>query len=263
MWQRICRAGLLWPTLFALPALAVLLGLGTWQLNRKAWKEGVIGQINARASAPPMPLAEVLGRMTASHPPGEDSGVGEYTRVLVRGTFDHGRELFVYAPHPRFGPGYHVYTPLILSRSACTRFVLVNRGFVPEALRAPDKRPEGQIGAPRQGGEAGAADVVGLLRFAERPGAFTPANEPQKNLWFWRDVAGMAKAAAPEQGSCPVHFVIDAEAEPANPGGWPRGGTTNLKLANRHLEYALTWFGLAATLVGVYMAFAWGRLRGA
>ena len=59
----------------------------------------------------------------------------------------------------------------------------------------------------------------------------------------------------------PVPFFVDADAEPANPGGFPRGGATRLVLPNRHLEYALTWYGLALTLIGVFTAFARGRLR--
>ena len=69
--------------------------------------------------------------------------------------------------------------------------------------------------------------------------------------------ARLARAGLPEA----VPVFVDAEARPANPGGWPRGGTTVLKLPNRHLEYAVTWFGLAATLIGVFGAFAVARLR--
>jgi surfeit locus 1 family protein len=80
-------------------------------------------------------------------------------------------------------------------------------------------------------------------------------------MFYWPDYAGMRRAVASDAQLAP--FFIDAEAEPGNPGGWPKGGTTILTLPNRHLEYALTWYGLAVTLIGVYLAFARGRLRDA
>ena len=64
---------------------------------------------------------------------------------------------------------------------------------------------------------------------------------------------------SPEDRARVLPFFVDAEAEPAPPGGWPRGGVTRLELPNRHLEYALTWYGLAAALVGVFLAFAAAR----
>jgi len=90
---------------------------------------------------------------------------------------------------------------------------------------------------------------------------FSPEHDAKTGVWYWRDFDGMARAAlGPEAGKA-MRFFLDAEAEPPNPGGWPKGGTTRLTLPNRHLEYALTWYGLAAALIGVLVAFAVGRLR--
>jgi surfeit locus 1 family protein len=58
-----------------------------------------------------------------------------------------------------------------------------------------------------------------------------------------------------------VPFIVDAELDPGLPGGFPKGGVTRLELPNRHLEYALTWYGLAAALVAVFAAFAVTRWR--
>lgn len=250
-------AGMLLPTLLAIPALALLLGLGGWQLNRKAWKDALLADIAARASARPMPLDHAMGQLTATHPPAERPPVGEYTRVLAKGRFDHAQERYLFAPHAQLGPGYHVYTPMVVAHGDCSRILIVNRGFVPDALKAPDRRPAGQLGS----GSTEPVEVVGLLRLSETPGSFTPSNDVQKNLWFWRDHGGMVRSLSFTPAACPVPFFLDAEAEPANPGGWPRGGTTNLNLPNRHLEYALTWFGLALTLIGVFAAFAMARLH--
>lgn len=239
--QRIRSAGLVWPLLLSLPALLILLGLGTWQMQRLAWKEDLIAKIEARAHAPSVSLAEIeKGNRDAI----------EYARVRVRGTFRHDAEQLLWEPDPRQGPGYHVYTPLRLEDG---RFILVNRGYVTEALRSASSRPEGQV--------AGKVEVVGLLREPPARGLFNPDHDSKTGVWFWRDFDGMSRAAlGPEAGKA-VHLFLDAEAQPANPGGWPRGGTTRLTLPNRHLEYALTWYGLAAALVAVLIAFMISRLR--
>ena len=271
MMDRLRGAGLVPPTLAMLTALGLLIGLGTWQLQRMVWKERLVRDIVARTRADPVSVDDVLRRL-------RQTADAEYTRVRVTGRFLHEDERYFYAPDSRLGPGYHVVTPLVVRTGAnCQDIVLINRGYVTEAVKEPAKRGEGQINPPVvavEGTQASSrlargATVTGLVRLPETPGWFTPANDPARNLWFWRDPAALAaslKAAGPAQacapGARPYPFLVDAQAEPANPGGWPRGGTTRLELPNRHFEYALTWFGLAATLIGVYTAFAAGRLKG-
>lgn len=239
--QRLRSAGLVWPLLLALPALLILLGLGTWQMQRKAWKEDLIAKITARVHAPPVSLAEIER--------GTKDGI-EYARVRVRGTFRHDAEQLIWEPDPRQGPGYHVYTPLHLADG---RFILVNRGYVTEALRSPSARAAGQ--------PAGEVEVTGLLREPPQRAMFSPNHDGKTGVWFWRDFDGISRAAFGSAAGKAVHLFLDAEAEPANPGGWPQGGTTRLTLPNRHLEYALTWYGLAATLVAVLIAFMISRVR--
>jgi len=231
---------LLWPGAFALAALAFLLGLGTWQIQRKTWKDDLVAQIRQRTTAAPVAL------------PTGAADLPEYTRIRALGRFDHGAERHVYSPATE-GSGWLIFTPMLVENADGPVPVMVNRGWVPEHLKAPADRPQGQI--------EGATSVIGLIRHPEKPSIFTPANDPDRNMWFSRDVASMLGSARCA-GACPPYY-IDAEAIPANPGGWPRGGTTNLALPNRHLEYALTWYGLAATLIGVFLAFAAGRLKSA
>ena len=91
--------------------------------------------------------------------------------------------------------------------------------------------------------------VTGLLRLPHgRPGWFVPDNRPDLNYWFWVDLPAMAAATSL---SDVVPFYIDADATP-NPGGWPKGGVTQIDLPNDHLQYAITWFALAAAAVVVY-----------
>jgi surfeit locus 1 family protein len=241
------QAGLVWPSLLALAGLAVLIGLGTWQMSRKAWKEELLAQIAARVKAEPIPLSEALRRW-------HDTGDVEYAHVRVAGHFLHERERHVFAVDDRLGPGIHVYTPL---ETPDRQLVLVNRGFVPAPLEAPSLRSAGQV--------AGEVTLTGLVRRPTPRTAFVPASEPARNMFYWPDYPGMLGSATEvgTAGLTPVPFFVDADAEPANPGGFPRGGVTRLVLPNRHLEYALTWYGLALTLIGVFAAFARGRLRAA
>ncbi len=251
MLTRFRAAGLIWPTLVVLLALMVLVGLGNWQMSRKVWKDGLIAQIEAGLRGAPVPLDEALrgGACVA----GKSCPFPEYARVRVRGRFEHARERYLYAPDPTLGLGFHVYTPMALEDG---RRVMVNRGYVPDRLRSPQGRSAGQL--------QGSVEVVGLLRGPGEKALFTPENNPAQNIWFWRDLGAMTGCDGQERGSYCASFVrafVDAEAEPANPGGWPRGGATNLQIANRHLEYALTWYGLAAALIAFYLVFARGRLR--
>jgi surfeit locus 1 family protein len=244
MLGRLRKARLIWPTLWALAGLALLMGLGDWQMRRKVWKEDLIAKIAARVHAEPMPLQAVtLG----------GKGDLEYTHVSVRGRFLHDHERYLYAPAAG-GPGWHVYTPLELAPGS---IVWINRGFVPDDRKAPAARPEGQV--------VGEVEVRGLIRMPQHKGLFTPENDLAHNLWYWPDLPAMTASAFPGAPKTPatLPFSIDADAQPLPPGGLPRGGVTHLELPNRHLEYALTWYGLGATLVGVYLAFAVSRLRAA
>ncbi len=230
---------LLAPTIFTALMGAILIGLGLWQLQRLAWKNAIVARIEARTQAPPQALP------SPSVWPGLQPDDYEYRRVTVEGTFDHAREALVFRGTAA-GPGYFVLTPLRLARGGT---VIVNRGFVPIDRADPAVRRQGQIAGPVQ--------VTGLMRPPEPRNLFTPADKPDAGRYFTRDPAliarhfGLAEVAP---------FSIDADAAPV-PGGWPQGGTTEVAIPNNHLSYALTWFGLAAGLFGVFATLAWRRLH--
>jgi surfeit locus 1 family protein len=228
------------PALSTLVGLALLIGLGVWQLERKAWKEGLIDQITRRMNAAPAPLP----------PPDRwsslDGARDEFTRVTFHAVFENDREALVFAGASAFRPdtsgtGYWVFTPAKLADGAR---VVVNRGFAPEANKNPASRAAGPVNAP--------IDIVGVLRWPERAGIFTPAGEPAQNLWFARDQIAMA--AAKGWGNV-APFYVEQEA-PVPPGGLPLPGKLTVNLPNNHLQYAITWFGLAVVLAGVFIAFA-------
>ncbi|MCB5175340.1 SURF1 family protein [Microvirga lenta] len=235
---------LILPGVAALVAFAILIGLGTWQLQRKAWKESLIAQIEAHSHGEPGAIVPPSDWSTWR---AQDD---EFRRVRVTGTFLHRFEAPVYglAPAQRGAPvqGYYLMTPLRLPDGA---IVMVNRGFVPTELRDPATRPQSQ--------PEGEVTVTGLVRAPEERNPFTPEDDPAGNRWFARDPASIARAHSLEQVA---PFYVEADATP-NPGEWPKGGQIRLELPNNHLQYAVTWYGIALTLVGVFIAFAWQRLR--
>jgi surfeit locus 1 family protein len=237
----MAKRGLLLFTAFSAAALAFLIGLGVWQLQRLEWKEGLIAQIEARAHAMPISLKEAVTRANA----GEDVG---YLRVRVEGRFDHSKERYLYALSDGT-PGWHVITPLETPEG---EVVLIDRGFVPNGFKEPSSRAQGEINDT--------VTVTGLARTSEAQGPFVPDNEPAENRWFWRDLGAMAKSMFPAGTHEVAPIILEAEWSDV-PGGWPLGGQTKLDLPNNHLQYALTWFLLALCLVVIYVIYVRSRLR--
>jgi surfeit locus 1 family protein len=245
MLDKLRHAKLLWPTLATLAAFCVLVGLGTWQLERKRWKENLLAKIAERVAAEPIPVARAAELMRRG-------GDVEYMHVSAAGRFHHDKERYLYAPAPA-GLAWHVYTPV---QVAPARVVWVNRGLVPDASKAPAARMAGQV--------AGETVVRGVVRVPQGKALFTPQNDVAGNLWHWPDISALTASAFPPDASfTTLPFTIEADAEPPPPGGLPKGGVTRIALPNRHLEYAVTWFGIALTLIGVYLAFAINRVRAA
>jgi surfeit locus 1 family protein len=246
---RRATEGLLIPTAFAIAMVAVLVGLGTWQRERLAWKEGLIAALEERVAAAPVALP----------PPAAWAGLSaadEYRRVAAEVTFLHDKEAFVYTAGSSLrrdvsGPGYWVFTPARLAQGGTEQggIVMVNRGFVPEARRDAATRPQGQV--------EGRVEITGALRWPDPVGMFIPAANPSSNQWFSRDPVGIAAAKGLSDAA---PFYIEQEA-PEPPGGWPKPGRLYPSLPNNHFGYMLTWYGLAAALVGVCGIFIAGRLR--
>ena len=236
---------LILPGILSLLGIAILLGFGFWQLDRLAWKNDLIARVEARTNAP------VAALPPESEWKNVDAERDEYRRVTARGIFRHDLETLVYTvaseePGRIAGPGFSVLTPLVLPSGAA---VIVNRGFVPLGRKDPVARREGQV--------MGEVVVTGLLRTPEDAGYFTPANDPARDAWYRREPAEIARARQLDRAA---PFTIDADATP-NPGGLPQGGGTRVRFANNHLQYVVTWFGLAIALAAVFAAFAWQRLR--
>ena len=236
-WRSVVVLGLV-----CLPALAILVGLGVWQLQRLAWKEALIAEVSARAGAAPVappPEAEWASLMPEST---------EYRHVRVSGVYDLAHQALVFRalanPRGRYGgQGTLVLTPLKLADGAT---IIVNRGFVPL-----ERKDAANVAPPAP------AEVAGLMRASEPRNLFTPADDPARGAWYTRDPAGIAAAFGLTRVA---PFTVDADAAP-DPAALPEGGETILAFPNNHFEYALTWFGLGIALAGVFAAYAFSVAR--
>jgi surfeit locus 1 family protein len=235
--------GVLVPSLATAVALAVLIGLGIWQLDRKEWKEALITALAERLAAPPVAL-----------PPSRDwpylAPADEFMRVTMTAAFENDKEGLVFTGGSTLrddgtGPGYWVFTPARLTDG---NIIMVNRGFVPEDRQNPANRPDGQITGP--------VAMIGVLRFAEPPGLFTPSADPARNIWFSRDPGAIAQV----KGISVAPFYVELES-PEPPGGLPHPARLHPNLPDNHLQYAITWFGLAAVFAGAYVAWLFGGWR--
>jgi surfeit locus 1 family protein len=238
------RGGAFEATVFAVAGVAILIELGIWQLDRRVWKENMLLTLNTRLARAPENLSP-----RASWPRLVPEG-NEYTRVIFPAEFLDGEEALVYTSGSAFrpdvqGPGYWVFSP---ARLAGGSVVLVNRGFVPPERKDPATR--------RDGAPHGTIDIVGVMRWPEPRGLFTPADEPQNNLWYVRDPQAIAAA---KKWASAAPFYIEQES-PVPPGGLPLAGKLAVNLPNNHLGYAITWFGLALALAGVYLTWLVRRL---
>jgi cytochrome oxidase assembly protein ShyY1 len=232
------RTGLLVPGFAALVGFLVLVALGTWQIERKAWKEALIETLTRRLDEAPVALPPPVDwpSMTAAN--------SEFLRVRVRLEFAGGNDALVYTGGSNLrddvkSPGYFAFAPARLPDGGT---VVVNRGYAPgTSYPLP----------------TGAQEIVGALRWPEAPPWFVAAHDDAGRVWHVRDHRAMAAF----KGWGPVApFYIEQEA-PVPPGGLPHPAPLKVRLRNDHLRYALTWYGLAAALAAVFAVWATKRRR--
>jgi surfeit locus 1 family protein len=220
-------------TLLAASTIGVLLliGLGTWQLERLEWKRALLADIS-RAIASDSPALDLTeAEALASRDPSRD-----FLRVTLRGTFDHRLERYLFST--RGGePGWQIITPLETSGG---RQVLIDRGFVPDAYKDPRKRPESLV--------PGTVTITGILRRPQEQGAFTPDNQPAQNQWYWPDMPALFASLGDHAAFVREPFLIQALPTPGQPA-LPHPLPPNpAAIPNNHLGYAFTWFALALVL---------------
>jgi surfeit locus 1 family protein len=234
--MRVAFRPLAVPSLISAILLAVLVSLGIWQLERLGWKRGLIATVNNRMTAAPVTLDQALAMGSGA----------QYRRVRLTGRFDNAEEAYVFGTGVQGVPVFHVIVPFT---SDDGRVVLVDRGIVPRDLLDRSTRSRGLI--------EGRSVVVGVWRTPDPAGTFTPKPDLSRRIWYSHDVASIARADAVR---LPAPVIVEADATP-NRGGWPKGGQTRVNFRNEHLQYAITWFLLAAGLLVVYFAYHVSRGR--
>ncbi len=230
----------LWLTILTMSAFSVLIGLGSWQLQRLQWKNDLISSFELRSTAPAIdvPIANA------------DLDELEFHSLALYGVFQHEKEIFLTGRTYEGNAGFHVVTPLILDDG---RVILINRGWVSEDYRDPSKRAFSQVD--------GRVSVAGILRRPGVKGYFVPENDPQNGFWFTLIPRQINQYLA--LGDVAIdQFYADA-LRTSDIVTLPIAAKTKLNLRNAHLSYAMTWYGIAVALIGVYLVFHYqaGRLQ--
>jgi surfeit locus 1 family protein len=225
-------------------ALAILLTLGTWQVERLHWKQALLARIAATQAAPPRPLAEALARAGR----GEDVDFARVTVDCLEAPLEPSRVLLY-----GIKEGEPVWRPIAPCRIAAGRWTLI-------AIDRGVARGEGPN--PPQPVLPNPDHVEGVLRRPERLSAVQrfAGTGPQNAAAGYRDrAAAVAAVAAAAGGRMPDYMIVAARETPAPPFVTP--APLPLNITNRHLEYAVTWYGLAAALLGVYGSMVWQRMK--
>ena len=206
--------------IIGLGGAAILVSLGIWQVQRLAWKEGILADIESRIEATPVLLPASPDPAKDAYMPVEVTGVlgASYLQVLVS--------------KKNVGAGYRIIRPMLLENGS----ILIDMGFVATGDAAGLKFEEGPP-----------LTIVGNLQWPQEVDKFTPAPDLENNIWFARDVDAMAEAL----GTRPV-LVVRRDA-PQLGGPLSPMPVDTAAIPNDHLQYAITWFSLA--LIWVLMTF--------
>jgi cytochrome oxidase assembly protein ShyY1 len=234
---------------FTLAMVAVFAGLGAWQLQRRVEKHALIAALTERLAAAPAPLPSPAQWSTLS--PERD----EFRRVSFAATYYSGPDAMVYSSGSAVrsdvsGPGTWAFLP---ARLASGETVVINAGFVQNTMqdRAQQDRAVGRLITHEP------VTLTGYIRFPEAPGMLTPSENLAKRLWFARDPLAMAHALGWGEVA---PFYIDLE-QPVPESGIPKPGPLEVHLKDDHMQYAITWFGLAGAVAIAFGVWLRGRRR--
>lgn len=218
-------------TIATAAAMALLLGLGFWQLDRLQQKNALIARIAERMESAPVLAPEIRASRNIDF---------EYRRVTATGIYRHDLEIPLHAIGLGGRPGFRIYTPLERDSQSV---ILVNRGWVPKAMKDPALRRGGVL--------PGLVAVEGILRIPGAKARFAPENQAEKNEWYWLD---LELVASERRLPGLAGYVIAASPDPNRPGP-PHGTAAAPRVTNNHLGYMLTWFSLALALAVIFTLY--------
>jgi cytochrome oxidase assembly protein ShyY1 len=246
---RVRRRGVAGFGVFTLAMVALFVGLGVWQLQRRIEKHALIAALTERLAAAPGPLPRPSQWNTL------DPASDEFRRVRFTASYEHVPDAMVYSSGSAVredisGPGTWAFVPARLSTGET---VVINTGFVQNTMQ--DRAQQDRAVARLITGEQVA--LTGYIRFPEAAGTLTPAENTVKRLWFTRDHFAMARALGWGEVA---PFYVDLET-PVPASGIPKPGPLEVHLKDDHLQYAITWFGLAGAVVIAFGVWWRGQRR--
>jgi surfeit locus 1 family protein len=217
------------PTLITIPTFILLISLGCWQLQRLSDKEAKIKELQEKSTAPIISLPSEIGDIESFR----------YRKVRVTGEYIHDKEIFLYAGSI---PGSNTDGFLILTpfKTTKNKLLLINRGWIPTNLKPQTERVCSL--------EPGIVDVTGYVMLGERKGWFTPENNDKKNIWFHINLQEMQKFVGAKLENYYIMRIYDGNS-------YPIGRNLNVNVSNNHLEYAITWFTSAFTLITIFFLY--------
>lgn len=219
----------IWLTVFSTLSLIFLLTLASWQVERLKWKNALIAVIDERVASEPIKFKTNL-----------DIKEVEFRKTSIKGRFLHAKEIHLSPKYYNQKIGFHVLTPFKLSDGS--GYVLVNRGWVPDGFKEKDKRKNTLANSE--------VTINGTILRPQRRNVFTPENDLVKNYWFWVDIEKISEYAGVKVSP----FVVVDEGRNVK-NVYPIKLEVKPELRNDHLQYAITWFSLAITLVIIYIVY--------
>jgi surfeit locus 1 family protein len=220
----------LWPTLITVPAVLVMLALGTWQVQRLNWKTEIIDRFEAQAAAAPIAAPQTI----------DDIEEMRFARVHAQGHFLHDKELLLTGRSFKGSTGFHLVTPLQRMDGGV---LLVNRGWVPSKYKSAKRRPQTLV--------EGLVTVEGIVHQDRSKGYFVPENEPGREIWLTVHTQEIAKVRGLENVA---NYYVD-ELERTEGSRLPIGAKLVVSVRNEHLSYIVIWFSLALALSVIYVIY--------
>lgn len=217
------------PTIITIPTFILLLILGGWQLQRLNDKNNKIIELTGKTNIPAVDLPTIINNLADLR----------YRKFTVHGRYLHNKEIFLYAgSRSRYQQdGFLLFTPL---KTLDNKIIMINRGWIPSHLKSAVNRMDTL--------ESGIVEVTGYLMLSEPDHWLIPDNNLIKNIWFRINLVEMQSFV--NEDIAPYYLMRTSSNK-----AYPISNKLDLNLRNNHLEYAITWFAAAFTLITIFFLY--------